>query len=77
MMLQEQDLLRVVHHAWVGVGPGVLVGTHLHTLGVGVELQLEVVLDGMNTFDNFSFYGRVVGLFVGNGIVLFEMIPKW
>ena len=47
MMLREQDLLRVVYHAWVGVGPGVLVGTHLHTLGVGVELQLEVILVGM------------------------------
>ena len=48
MKLRGQDLLRVVHHAWVGVGPGVLVGTHLHTLGVGVELRLEVVLIGMS-----------------------------
>ena len=43
MKLREQGLSRVAHLALVGVGMGVLVGTHLHTLGVGVELQLEDV----------------------------------
>ena len=47
-MLRGQGLWRVEHHAWGVTCQGVLLGTHLQTLGVGVGPQQGVVFFGRN-----------------------------